>query len=97
MKTNIEAKSNSLEVLLWSIALTGFGQLLNRRYIKGSLLVILEIAVNIIGNLNTAIVLSFHGQIQEAIHQKKYLWCTFYPCLYFFAICEAYKDAGGGK
>jgi len=97
MKTKIEAKSNSLEVLLWSIALPGFGQLLNRKYIKGILLVALEFAVNILGNLNTAIVLSFHGQIQEAIHQTNYLWFMFYPCLYFFAIWDAYKDAGGSK
>lgn len=97
MKTKIEAKSNSLEVLLWSIALPGFGQLLNRKYIKGILLVILEFAINILGNLNTAIVLSFRGQIQEAIHQTNYLWFMFYPCLYFFAIWDAYKDAGGSQ
>src|SRR5690625_6642183 len=92
MKTNIEAKSNSLEVLLWSIALPGFGQLLNRKYIKGILLVALEFAVNILGNLNTAIVLSFHGQIQEAIHQTNYLWFMFYPCLYFFARSEEHTS-----
>jgi hypothetical protein len=24
-------------------------------------------------------------------------WLMFYPCLYFFAIWDAFKDAGGGK
>lgn len=97
MNNRLERKSKRLEVLLWSIALPGFGQLLNRKYIKGILLVILEFTVNVLGNLNQAIVLSFHGQIQEAMNQTNYLWFMFYPCLYFFAIWDAYKDAGGGQ
>src|SRR5690625_83006 len=96
MNKGIEEKSKKLEVLLWSIALPGFGQLLNRKYIKGLLLVGIEFAVNVLGNLNQVIVLSFHGQIQEAINQTNYLWFLFYPCLYFFLIWDASKDAGGG-
>lgn len=84
-------------MLLWSIALPGFGQLLNRKFVKGVLLVVLEFAVNVFGNLNQAIVLSFHGEIQEAIQQTNYLWFMFYPCLYLFAIWDAYKDTGGGQ
>ncbi|HLQ95953.1 MAG TPA: hypothetical protein VK108_06175 [Pseudogracilibacillus sp.] len=97
MGEKIERKSKRLEILLWSIALPGFGQLLNRKYVKGLLLIGLEFTVNVLGNLNQAIVLSFHGQIEEAIHQTNYLWFMFYPCLYFFAIWDAYKDAGGGQ
>lgn len=93
----IEKKSKKLEVLLWSIALPGFGQLLNRKYLKGVLLVGLEILVNVMGNFNTIIVLSFNLKIEEAIAQTNYLWLMFYPCLYFFAIWDAYKDAGGGE
>lgn len=93
----INRKNKKLEVLLWSIALPGFGQLLNRKYIKGILLIGLEFLVNVMGNVNKVIVLSFHGNIQTAINEADYLWMMFYPCLYFFAMWDAYKDAGGGK
>lgn len=32
-----------------------------------------------------------------AIQQTDYQWLMFYPCLYFFAMWDAYKDAGGAK
>ncbi|WP_100013272.1 hypothetical protein [Lentibacillus sediminis] len=86
-----------MEKLLWSIALPGFGQLLNGKYLKGILLIFLEFLVNVMGNLNTIILLSFHGEIDKAIQQADYQWLMFYPCLYFFAMWDAYKDAGGGK
>ncbi|WP_394218863.1 hypothetical protein [Halobacillus trueperi] len=89
-------KSRKLEVLLWSIAFPGFGQLLNGKYIKGILLITLEILVNVMGNFNKIIILSFNFQIEEAIAATDYMWLMFYPCLYFFAIWDAYKDAGGG-
>ncbi len=90
-------KDNKYEKLLWSIALPGFGQLLNGKYIKGILLVALEFLVNVQANFNEVIVLSFQGNIQAAIQQTNYGWLMFYPCLYFFAMWDAYKDAGGGK
>ncbi|WP_226577956.1 hypothetical protein [Halobacillus litoralis] len=90
-------KSKKLEVLLWSIALPGFGQLLNGKYIKGILLVGLEIFINVMGNFNKIIVLSFNLKIEEAIAETNYMWLMFYPCLYFFSIWDAYKDAGGGQ
>lgn len=97
MEKRADLKSKKLEVLLWSIALPGFGQLLNRKYMKGFVLIGLEFLVNVMGNFNTIIVLSFNMKIEEAIAQTNYLWLMFYPCLYFFAIWDAYKDAGGGE
>lgn len=93
----INKTSKKLEVLLWSIALPGFGQLLNRKYLKGFLLVGLEFLINIMGNFNHIIILSFLGNIEGAIEKTNYLWLMFYPCLYFFAIWDAYRDAGGGE
>lgn len=84
-----------LELLLWSVALPGFGQLLNHNFLKGFLLIGLEFIVNIMGNFNEVIILSFNGQIQEAIQQTNYGWLMFYPCLYFFAMWDAYKDGKG--
>ncbi|WP_175640653.1 hypothetical protein [Metabacillus schmidteae] len=83
------------EKLLWSIALPGFAQLLNRKYIKGITLIILEVIVNVKSNFNLAIMFSFHGDILTAIEKTNYQWLMFYPCLYFFAMWDAIKDAKG--
>lgn len=86
-----------MEKLLWSIAFPGFGQLLNRKLLKGILLILLEFLVNVLGNFNEIIIFSFQGDIDMAIEQANYQWLMFYPCLYFFAMWDAFKDAGGGK
>jgi hypothetical protein len=88
---------NPVEKLLWSIAIPGFGQLLNGKYVKGITFIILEFLINSKTNLNLVIILSFQGEITEAIANTNYQWIMFYPCLYFFAMWDAWKDAGGGK
>ncbi|WP_078427997.1 hypothetical protein [Alkalihalobacterium alkalinitrilicum] len=85
------------EAIFWSIALPGFAQILNKNYIKGILFVLLEFLVNVQANFNEIIMLSFLGEIQTAIDRTDFQWLLFYPCLYFFAMWDAYKDAGGGK
>lgn len=92
----MEKKSKHIESLMWSIALPGLGQLLNRKYLKGIVFIFLEFLINIHSNLNFVIVLSFHGEMQRAIQETNYGWLMFYPCIYLFAIWDAYKDAGGG-
>ena len=89
--------ANRKEALLWSIALPGFGQLLNGKLFKGTVLLILEFFVNVQANFNEVIISSFQGDIEKAIVQANYQWLMFYPCLYFFAMWDAWKDAGGGK
>jgi hypothetical protein len=84
---------NAFEKLLWSIALPGFGQILNQKYIKGILFIFLEFLVNIQSNFNEAIISSFHGNIETSIVQINYRWLMFYPCLYFFSMWDAVKDA----
>jgi hypothetical protein len=88
---------NPFEKLMWSIALPGFGQYLNRKYFKGTVLLILEFLINVQANFNQVILLSFHGEIGDAIKHAEYQWLMFYPCLYFFSMWDAVKDAGGGK
>ena len=87
--------NNAIEKLLWSIALPGFGQFLNGKIIKGIVFVILEFLVNVQSNFNVVIIASFQGDIQNAIALADYQWLMFYPCLYFYAMWDAYKDAGG--
>lgn len=86
-----------LEKLIWSIALPGFGQFLNRKYFKGTVLLILEFVINIQANFNQIILMSFHGEIVDAVKYADYQWLMFYPCVYFFSMWDAVKDAGGGK
>lgn len=96
MNDIVKKKERRSEILLWSIALPGFGQLLNREYFKGFILIILEFIVNIKGKINVVIMHSFLGEMQEAIDEADFLWLMFYPCLYLFAIWDAYRDASGG-
>ncbi|MCI3921207.1 hypothetical protein MO973_13275 [Paenibacillus sp. TRM 82003] len=95
-KAEASKMSKRIEVLLWSVALPGLGQLLNRQYLKGVLFLGLEFLVNLQSNFNTVILLSFKGQIDQAISQTDYQWLMFYPCLYLFSLWDAYKDADGG-
>ncbi|MDN4074337.1 hypothetical protein QYF49_15220 [Fictibacillus sp. CENA-BCM004] len=81
------------ERLLWSVALPGVGQLLNKDYIKGFLFLLLEMIINLQANFNQIILLSFHGRIEEAMSATHYNWLMFYPCFYFFSLWDAYKNA----
>ncbi|GEL78130.1 hypothetical protein [Tenuibacillus multivorans] len=88
-------RNKKLEVLFWSIAFPGFGQIINHQLIKGILLIILEVIVNLYSNFNQAILYSFIGEIDKAIHTVDYQWLMFYPCIYFFGIWDAYRNAEG--
>jgi hypothetical protein len=93
----MENKNRKVDVLLWSIALPGFGQLLNRKFLKAVLFIGLEFLVNVKSKLNMIIIYSFHWDIPKATTQTNYQWLMFYPCVYMFAMWDAYRDAGGGK
>ncbi|QPC46122.1 hypothetical protein [Mangrovibacillus cuniculi] len=82
-----------LEAVLWSIALPGFAQLLARSYIKGLLFVILEFLINVQSDFNLAIMHSFLGETRLAMETINVQWLMFYPCLYMFAMWDAYKIA----
>ena len=88
---------SGLEKALWSIAIPGFGQLMNKRYLKGIVLITLEFIINAKANINTAIVLSFLGKTQQAVEEVNYQWLMFYPCVYLFSIWDAYKDGSEEK
>ncbi len=85
-------KESGVERILWSIAIPGFGQLLNGKYIKAFVLIALEILINTKANLNMVIISSFYGETLTAVRQTNYHWLMFYPCFYMFVIWDAYKD-----
>lgn len=81
-----------IESILWSIALPGFSQMLNGRLFKGTVFIILEVLINVQANLNLVIIPSFHWDMETAIQLTNYQWLMFYPCLYVFAMWDAYRD-----
>ena len=87
--------TDKLEAILWSIALPGFAQLLSRKFVKGIVFIFLEFLINVNSHFNIVILHSFHGNIKEAIEATNYQWLMFYPCLYMFAIWDAFKNAEG--
>jgi len=96
MSRERNATSRRAEALLWSIALPGLGQFLNRKYLKGVVIVGIGLLLNLQSNFSIAVLLSVRGNIGQAIAQTDYQWLLFYPCLYMFSIWDTYKDAGGG-
>lgn len=85
---------DKIERILWSIAFPGFGQILNGEIIKGVIFIALELLINIESNLNEAIVSSFQGNTEIAVKQVNYQWLMFYPCIYLFAMWDAYRNSG---
>jgi hypothetical protein len=88
-------KTYKLEAILWSIAFPGFGQLLNGHLLKGVLFILLEFIINVNSLFNQAIMFSFLGKINDAARVVDYQWLMFYPCVYMFAMYDAYKYAEG--
>jgi hypothetical protein len=85
-------KLTKLEAVMWSIALPGFAQLLTGNLIKGILFVLLEFLVNVYSNFNKGIMFSFLGEPEMAMKVIDFQWLMFYPCLYMFAMWDAYRS-----
>ncbi|GAA0615439.1 hypothetical protein GCM10009001_35920 [Virgibacillus siamensis] len=79
--------------MLWSFALPGFGQLYNRDYLLGLLLITWEIVLNLYSNLNIALMHSFHGDFAKAHEIINYEWGLFYPSVFAFSMWQAYNKA----
>lgn len=87
--------TSKTEAILWSIALPGFAQILNKKIVKGLVLIFLEFLINVNSHFNLAIRASFLGEIDQAIQVTNFQWLMFYPCVYMFAMWDAFKDAEG--
>jgi hypothetical protein len=89
----MKKKMSRHEAILWNIAMPGFGQLLNGRVIKGLLFIFLEIFINAKSHFNLGIMYSFQGDISRATTIMDYQWLMFYPCIYMFAMWDAFREA----
>jgi hypothetical protein len=81
-----------LSAALWSAAIPGFGQFCNRSYIKAVTLIVMEFLVNIYSHLNQAIFYSWLWDVPSAQRCLNYEWLLFYPCMYVFAVYDAYHE-----
>ncbi|PGV53344.1 DUF5683 domain-containing protein [Bacillus sp. AFS037270] len=79
--------------MLWSLVLPGFGQLYNKDYFIGIILLVLEFLINLKSHLNLVLVNTFNGDLLHAHESANYSWGLFYPSLYGFAIWHAYNSA----
>jgi hypothetical protein len=74
----------------WAATFSGFGQMMLGSYIMGYLLVILEIILNILGNLNLTIYYSFTGNFEMAKSVANVNWLVAYTLIYVYGLWDAY-------
>jgi hypothetical protein len=79
-------------VAWWSAAFPGFGHLKLGIYIKGFILIIWEIVININAHINEAMVYSFNGQFDMAKEVVEIRWVLFYIPVYIYAIWDSYRE-----
>ncbi len=82
---------NPYIIAWWSAAFPGMGHLLLSKYLRGFLLFIFEIIVNLKAHINTAIFYSFTGRFEPAKNTLDKRWLILYCSLYIFAVWDSYR------
>lgn len=75
----------------WSAAFPGFGHLQMSKYIRGMVLVLWEILINVQAGINEAMVYSFTGRFDMAKDALEPRWMLLYIPVYLFAIWDSYR------
>lgn len=73
--------------------LPGFGQLYNRDYFVGFVLMFWELIVNTLSNMNLSIYYAFNGKFLKSQEVLDFQWALFYPSVYAFGAWQAYNKA----
>ncbi len=82
---------NPYIIAWWSAAFPGFGHLLLSKYLRGFVLFMWEVVVNIKCNLNFAMIYSFQGDIEKAKDILDTRWLLIYIPVYIFGIWDSYR------
>jgi hypothetical protein len=77
----------------WAASFGGFGQMLIGSYIKGFVLVVMEIILNLQSHLNVAILYSFTGRIELAKEVLDTRWLLAYTIAYCYGLWDAYNHS----
>jgi len=80
-----------LVALWWAASFAGFGQMMVGSYVKGYLLVFLEIIINIQAHLNLAIIYSFTGRFEMAKTAVDTRWLLGYVLIYVYGLWDSYN------
>lgn len=75
----------------WAMSFAGFGQMMVGSYVKGYVLVLLEIIINMQAKLNMAILYSFTGQFDLAKEVVDNRWLLGYVLVYVYGIWDSYN------
>ena len=75
----------------WSAAFPGFGHLLLSKYIRGFVLFIWEVVVNLQAHVNLALMYTFQGNFEMASSVLDTRWLLAYLPVYLFAIFDSHR------
>lgn len=76
----------------WSAAFPGLGHLLIGSNLKGFILFIWELVINVNSNLNLAIIYTFYGDFDKAKAVLEPRWLLLYCAVYICSIWDSYRS-----
>ena len=82
---------NPYIIAWWSAAFPGFGHMLLSKYLRGYVLFIWEVLVNIKAHVNDSMILSFQGKTELATEVLDTRWLLMYIPVYLFGIWDSYR------
>lgn len=82
---------NPYTIAWWSMAFPGFGHLLLSKYLRGFVLFIWEVFINIQAKVNVAMIYSFQGKFDMAKDVLDTRWLLIYIPVYLFGIWDSYR------
>ncbi|WP_281888957.1 hypothetical protein [Paenibacillus sp. YYML68] len=91
MNINILHLRNPWVTAWWSAAFPGFGHLQLGLHVKGFILILWEVLINVHSRINEAMVLSFTGRFKEAQQVINHKWVLLYIAVYVYAIWDSYR------
>ncbi|WP_163528971.1 hypothetical protein [Halobacillus ihumii] len=84
---------NPMIIAWWSAAFPGFGHLLLSKYLRGYVLVLWEIIININANVNLAMLYSFNREFDKATMILEPRWILLYIPVYIYGIWDSYRTS----
>jgi len=82
---------NPYIIAWWSASFPGFGHLLLNKFLRGYLLLIWEVFINLKAKVNLAMIYSFQGKFELAKEIMNTRWVIMYIPVYLFAIWDSYR------
>lgn len=86
-------KRNPIVIAWWSAAFPGIGHMLLNMHIKGNILFLCEILINVFSRLNLSMMYTFTGAFEEAGLVLDPRWSLIYLPFYSFCIWDSYRSA----